>query len=198
MTVPRRVCLPAVLAMLVVASVFPTALVRAQSGALPKEVRALMPAKTGLVDGTWMVRPPTVRGEVSGELAAGKSCDANPPVVHISITINGVAGEHASTLLPKRKMGWDAEWTREKSTFGADAKVESTGGGEMISSQSERGCIQSPVASVTDSHVAAYVQKGLLAYTVRIGGPQPAAASRALALEVLANMQRSDLPLAAK
>jgi hypothetical protein len=180
---------------------------RQASSTLPKELAALMPKGAGTPTGKWIVMATSIHGEVSATVRGTTACDEDTSQGGISITIDGIT---MPAFLKMKEAAYLADIAQEEAASREPVptdvpgysqiglvKDESLSAGRIFYRQSVRPC---PAESGgperrTETTLKGFARKGIFFYKIEVSGPMPAAAAKALAAEVFANIQRVDLPV---
>lgn len=191
-------------------AVGPTLEARRQSPPLPKEAAALMPKAAGPATGTWVRLSSMAGGDVSAKVQGTTACDAESLQGEVKVNVfadlrdprlilrNNAAEKEYLQDIAKAEAA-----AREPRPAGTErfekvgpARDEILPNGRLFSREFVSLCVASGTrAGRTDTEVNGFARKGNVYYRFSVKAPMPASAARALAAEILANIQRIDLPL---
>ena len=176
------------------------------STALPKEARALMPGSATDITGTWAAMATSVHGKLSAAVRGKTACDEETSNGTIGITVDGSSMSHFVKMYEMAQKGEietkvaDSKETPEEApgyTYVGPIKDETLPGGRIFYRELGMPCIESGTDhGRTETSLTGYARKGNFFFKFTITAPMRAADAKALAGEILANIQKIDLPLA--
>ena len=185
----------------------PAPRVRAQAppGALPKELSALMPTGASQITGTWNRAGTLGMGQASGEVKGTSTCDGKPGAGTVQIEV--LSQSRQGPTLAMYEQSWQQKFTSAKSSLANDAstrkqaplnvsvsavKEETVAGGSIAYFDYTDGCVQSPKPNHATAALKGVAQHGGVFVEFSIVIPGTATEARALAAEVLGNIQKTD------
>jgi hypothetical protein len=183
---------------------------RRQSMELPKEAVALLPKAAGAPTGTWLRLSTNLSADVSAPVGGTTACDRESAQGNITIKI---FGDLRPPHLVKVSHIAETEYLQDIAKAEAAAKDlrpagtenyskvgpghdEALPGGRIFYRELVSVCVESGTsAGRTETRLNGFARKDNAFYRLSIIAPMPATNTRALATEILANIQRIELPL---
>ena len=177
---------------------------------LPTEAVALLPKTAGAPTGTWLRLSTNLSADVSAPVRGTTACDRESSQGNITIKI---FGDLRPPSLVKRSHVAETEYLQDITKAEAAAKEprpagtesyskvgpahdEALPGGRIFYRELVSVCVESGTsAGRTETRMNGFARKDNVYYRFSIIAPMPAPNARALATEILANIQRIDLPL---
>jgi hypothetical protein len=181
------------------------ALGQAPTRALPKELAGLLPTGATGATGTWSAAGTLGMGQVRADLRGALDCGGKPGVGTISLEI--MSQSRQGPTLQMYEQAWRQKGAAAKAAMAHDAeerqkaplkvsvsavREEAVPGGTLVYFDHTEGCIQSPRPSHTTASLKGVVQRGGVFVTFDIVLPGTAAQAKALAGEILGNLQKMD------
>jgi hypothetical protein len=181
------------------------ALGQAPSRALPKELAGLLPTGATGATGTWSAAGTLGMGQVRADIRGALGCDGKPGVGSINMEV--MSQSRQGPTLQMYEQAWRQKGAAAKTALARDAeerqktplkvsvsavREEAVPGGTLVYFDHTEGCIQSPRPSHTTASLKGVVQRGgvFVAFDIMLSGT--AAQAKALADEILANLQNTD------
>ena len=172
---------------------------------LPKEARALLPASATEITGTWAAMATSVHGKISGAVKGKTACDDETSRGTVAIEAHGSSMSHMLKMYEMaqqeeiRKKAVDAGQPPEEVpgyTYVGPIKDETLPGGRIFYRELGQPCIESGTDhGRTETSLTGYARKGNFFFKFTVNAPMRASDAKALAGEILANIQKVDLPL---
>lgn len=175
---------------------------------LPKEAKALMPGSATDISGTWAAMATSVHGKISAAVKGKTACDEATSSGTVAIEAHGSTMSHLLKMYEAaqqeeiRKKAAEAGQPPEEAlgyTYVGPMKDETLPAGRIFYRELGKPCIESGTdQGRTETSLTGYARKGSFFFKFTINAPMRAADAKALAGEILANIQKVDLPLGAQ
>jgi hypothetical protein len=172
---------------------------------LPKEAKALMPGAATDVSGTWAAMATSVHGKLSGTVKGKTACDEETSGGTVAIEAHGSTMSHLVKMYDQaqqeeiRKKAADAAEPPEEVdgyTYVGPIKDEALSGGRIFYRELGSPCIASGTDNGrTETSLTGFARNGNFFFKFTIHAPMKASDAKALAGEILANIQKFSLPL---